>query len=385
MPLISVVIPTRNRLPYLMECVQSVLDSRGPDIEIIVADNATDDGTAEYLASLGDAIRVTRSDTLLSMADNWSRALELVRGEWVIFIGDDDCVMPDFGAAARLGIEAHPGAELIFWDTPIYRWPSSINEAERNLLSFTLRTGPQIISSKESLRMMFEEIVNIMAPPGLYHGLSRTSLIRKAKDQWGEFRLGKVPDLGSGLLYLALTESFVRLQRPLSVMAFGSKSTGMAYKNGKKDFAPRAEFARLSHLEDLKIKYPLIDIEDPNVYQWRVLLDWQDYLREHGVPVTLNNSKMFIYCISRINVTPIDERAEAAAKMIEFGVNHGMSRDELTAMVAQATSMNWTLRPRQSAHREGDNLIVSLTANLTTTPIRTARQAAGLIYGHLSL
>src|SRR6476659_5293670 len=96
MPLLSVVIPTRNRLFYLRHAVQSALDQACDELEIIVADNATNDGTQEYLASLGSAIKFTRSEAPLSMTDNWHRARELVTGEWITVIGDDDCLMPDY-------------------------------------------------------------------------------------------------------------------------------------------------------------------------------------------------------------------------------------------------------------------------------------------------
>lgn len=382
MPKISVLIPTRNRLPYLRDCLQTALDQLPADMEIIVADNATDDGTREYLASLGDKIRVTRSDVVLPMTDNWVRALDLVTGEWVIVIGDDDCLMPDFAAMAQVAIAGHPGTDLLHWEAPLYRWPSSINEEERNFLHFTVRGAAQVVDSKETLRRLYEEVVNIMTPPGLYHCLSRTSLMQRCKDRWGEFRLGKVPDLGSGLLYLAITESFVTLPRPLSVMAFGSKSTGMAYKNAPKNFAPREEFRRLTQMESLAETYPLVDIDNANVHQWRLLLDWQEYFRARGVEVTLNNARMLGYCVSRINSVPREDREEAGRKFLAFAKQHGME-EAVAPLLEQALKINRSLKPGISVSNEAGTTVLRLGADLSYTPIRTASAAAGLIYGYL--
>ena len=384
MPLISIVIPTRNRLYYLKDTLKSVLDQRSPDIEIIVADNATQDGTREYLASLGDAIRVVRSETPLSMSDNWDKALAEVRGDWVTFCGDDDCLMPDYVVEARLAIEAYPATEGIFWDTPIYRWPSSINENERNFLTFSLRSQSRTISSKETLRRMYEEIVNIMMPPGLYHGLVKTTVIRRAKELWGEFRLGKVPDLGSGIVFLSLTESYVMLGRPLSVMAFGSQSTGMSHKNAKPDFGPRLEFQQLSRPDDLAAKYPLIDVDNPNILQWRLLLDWADYLRPRGTELNLNNTKMLLYCIERLAAIPECDREDSATKLLAFCVKFGMPQAQAEGLIHKGLNRPYGFRPGQNYRQEGDFTELRLGINLGRTPIKTATGAAGLIAGHFS-
>jgi glycosyltransferase involved in cell wall biosynthesis len=53
-PAISILTPVWNGLPYIKECVESVLAQEFQDWEMIVGDNASDDGTSEYLQSLSD-------------------------------------------------------------------------------------------------------------------------------------------------------------------------------------------------------------------------------------------------------------------------------------------------------------------------------------------
>ncbi|HEX6224175.1 MAG TPA: glycosyltransferase family 2 protein [Chryseolinea sp.] len=53
-PKISILTPVWNGLPYLKECVDSVLSQDFQDWEMIVGDNCSDDGTTEYLRSLND-------------------------------------------------------------------------------------------------------------------------------------------------------------------------------------------------------------------------------------------------------------------------------------------------------------------------------------------
>ena len=70
-PSISILTPVWNGLPYLKECVESVLSQDYQDWEMIIGDNASTDGTTEYLQSLTDPrIKVYRHQTNLGVYRN---------------------------------------------------------------------------------------------------------------------------------------------------------------------------------------------------------------------------------------------------------------------------------------------------------------------------
>jgi glycosyltransferase involved in cell wall biosynthesis len=70
-PAISILTPVWNGLPYIKECVDSVLAQDFQDWEMIVGDNASDDGTTEYLQSLTDPrIKVFRHSKNLGVYRN---------------------------------------------------------------------------------------------------------------------------------------------------------------------------------------------------------------------------------------------------------------------------------------------------------------------------
>ena len=70
-PAISILTPVWNGLPYIKECVQSVLAQDFQDWEMIVGDNSSDDGTSEYLQSLTDPrIKVFRHEKNLGVYRN---------------------------------------------------------------------------------------------------------------------------------------------------------------------------------------------------------------------------------------------------------------------------------------------------------------------------
>ncbi|MDP1812030.1 MAG: glycosyltransferase [Sediminibacterium sp.] len=94
---VSIIIPTFNRLHYLREAMESVLDQTYNNIEIIICDNASSDGTEDFFRNYtNERVRYKRHNTPVSPLDNWNSWLEISRGEIVTFLPDDDKLSPRF-------------------------------------------------------------------------------------------------------------------------------------------------------------------------------------------------------------------------------------------------------------------------------------------------
>ncbi|MFL7011093.1 glycosyltransferase family 2 protein [Enterovibrio norvegicus] len=90
---ISIAVPTYNRLELLKETLESVLCQTYRNIEIIISDNASTDGTKEYLESLDDQrIVINYNQDNLGMVGNWDKCLELATGEYFLLLSDDDLI-----------------------------------------------------------------------------------------------------------------------------------------------------------------------------------------------------------------------------------------------------------------------------------------------------
>ena len=99
-PLFSILLPSRNRLELLRHAIDSVL-GQDADLEIVVADNASDKSYSDYISSLGAiAVRSVRSECPLTVTENWNRALAASTGRYVIMMGDDDALVPGWLARA---------------------------------------------------------------------------------------------------------------------------------------------------------------------------------------------------------------------------------------------------------------------------------------------
>jgi GT2 family glycosyltransferase len=95
-PRASVVIVTYNGLPYTKMCVSSVLKHDwNPDDELIIVDNASSDGTAEFLRDLSQltpSIRLALNSTNRGFAAANNQGLAMARGEILVLLNNDTIV-----------------------------------------------------------------------------------------------------------------------------------------------------------------------------------------------------------------------------------------------------------------------------------------------------
>jgi GT2 family glycosyltransferase len=91
--LFSVIIPTYNRLPFLLSALTSVRAQRFRDFEVVVVDDGSTDGTAEALKTFGMPLTLLRHDNRGPGAARNSGARE-ARGDYLAFLDSDDLWFP---------------------------------------------------------------------------------------------------------------------------------------------------------------------------------------------------------------------------------------------------------------------------------------------------
>lgn len=114
-PLVTVAIPVYNGESFLREAIESVLEQDYPRLVLLVVDNASTDGTPSVVGSFHDHRLVyARYAEHVSMAENWNRAVARAQGEYLIFLGADDTLIP--GGVSRLveGARREPGCCMVF-------------------------------------------------------------------------------------------------------------------------------------------------------------------------------------------------------------------------------------------------------------------------------
>ena len=90
-PKYSIIIPTYNGNSYLPTCVETIINQNYTNYELIISDDNSTDGTRKYLKKLSHQnIKVIYPSQALSMTEHWEWALSHAKGEWQIFVGQDD-------------------------------------------------------------------------------------------------------------------------------------------------------------------------------------------------------------------------------------------------------------------------------------------------------
>jgi glycosyltransferase involved in cell wall biosynthesis len=93
---VSVVIPTHNRRAWLGLTLRSVLRQHHHDLEAIVVDDGSTDGTDEMLADVFDPrVRVIPHESPRGVGASRNHGAAEARGEWIAFVDDDDLWAPD--------------------------------------------------------------------------------------------------------------------------------------------------------------------------------------------------------------------------------------------------------------------------------------------------
>jgi glycosyltransferase involved in cell wall biosynthesis len=113
---ISVIIPAFNRGRYIRQTVDSVLNQSYPNLELIVVDDGSSDGTRAILEQFGNRIRLLEHDGRQNRGQSASINLGLrhADGEYVAILDSDDYWEPDKLEVQAGYLKQHPDVGLVY-------------------------------------------------------------------------------------------------------------------------------------------------------------------------------------------------------------------------------------------------------------------------------
>jgi glycosyltransferase involved in cell wall biosynthesis len=93
LPLVTIAIPTYNRIKYLKQALASAMAQTYSNIEIVVLDNASTDGTKEFLGKINDArLKVIYRKENVGSVENMCQSLYESTGKYILILSDDDVI-----------------------------------------------------------------------------------------------------------------------------------------------------------------------------------------------------------------------------------------------------------------------------------------------------
>jgi hypothetical protein len=112
-PLVSVITVIFNGCPHVENCLASVFAQDYANIEHIVVDGGSTDGTLDLLREHDDEIAFWKSEPDGGVYDAWNKGLREARGEWICFLGVDDEFLPGAVSAYMACAADNPQAEYL--------------------------------------------------------------------------------------------------------------------------------------------------------------------------------------------------------------------------------------------------------------------------------
>jgi glycosyltransferase involved in cell wall biosynthesis len=115
-PLISVVTPSFNQAKYIEQTLLSVLNQDYPNIEYIVIDGGSKDGSQEIIKRYADRLAYWVSEPDRGHQDAVNKGFRKAKGEILAFLNSDDLYMAGAVREAVEALAAHPEAGMVYAD-----------------------------------------------------------------------------------------------------------------------------------------------------------------------------------------------------------------------------------------------------------------------------
>lgn len=229
---LSIIIPTKNRQVYAAKCVKTLLNCLENDFEIVVHDNSDDASLREMLEDVLNNSKVVYAyeSSCLSFCDNFERAIELSCGDYMVMIGDDDCVLPQIIELTNTVREKN--IEAVVFPTPIsYTWPNAVKDDKGTLVIRDKRPYIKTLYTNSAIKEMMDEgnyDYQYYQFPKIYHGIIKREKFDCVKEKTGHYFGGLTPDIYSAISLSFYIEKYLYINYPFTL-------PGMCAKSGSAD------------------------------------------------------------------------------------------------------------------------------------------------------
>lgn len=194
-PLVSILITSFNRSSFIVAAIDSALNQTYGNIEIIISDNCSTDGTLDLLKRYShyENVKVFTNDNNIGQFPNRNKAAALATGKYIKYLDSDDLLFPYTVEAMVQAMEAFPEAAI---------------GSTYDINKFDFRPFPFEIKSYFAIRLHFEYGLLFQGPGAMIY---RKDIF----DEFGGFEnIGMISD-NLLTLKIASTYSIVALPRDL--------------------------------------------------------------------------------------------------------------------------------------------------------------------------
>ncbi|NLI35983.1 MAG: glycosyltransferase [Bacteroidales bacterium] len=254
-PLLSIVVPTKDRYVYLRSLVRLIDSFKSNDIELVLQDNTKDNSSIlEFLKNYSNIV-YNHTPKQITVTQNSDDAVNNSHGKYVCFIGDDDGVTKHILRCVMLMEEKN--IDVVVPSDLSYFWPSYISKSTGNI-SGTLSYKPYDFSLKKTginkvlKEILYKGFVDRGRLPLLYHGIVKRSVLDNIYAQIGTYFPGQSPDIANGVALCFTAKSYYRINAPI-IISGASAMHGGGIRKMKRGYAEIDNLPFLS--SDAKAKW----------------------------------------------------------------------------------------------------------------------------------
>ena len=228
-PRFSIVIPTRSRPQTLHFTLQTCLNQNYDDYEIVVCDNCGSVETEETVKTFGSArIIYHRSNKPLCMRDNWELAYRLTRGDYVIFIGDDDGLAPYALFQLDAFLRKHD-TRAVTWKCGAYTWPDVGQRELADQLKIPVSRHLAWRDGRSAIRAVVSGRMQANWLPNIYHGLVSRKVLEEILAHSKQLFGGYMVDTYSSFAVAYFAGRYAHMSAPMSISGFSGDSHNIAF------------------------------------------------------------------------------------------------------------------------------------------------------------
>lgn len=228
MPLLSLVITTKNRFETACRSIAAALALMPADVELIVQDCSDTRVLEEHLARHhgGDPrLRYEHRQGKISLADNWNFAIARATGDFVSIIGDDDAFLP--ALADIVAWTAKHGYLAASFRHTTYFWPGYPGRTRGNLFYRPMSGETTIRDTADELRRSFSRKgMAIEKVPQLYHGTIAREILVRHHRRHGYYVRSTSPDYYSAYAMSSQIREHPDIDYPGAICGFSQHSNG---------------------------------------------------------------------------------------------------------------------------------------------------------------
>tara|TARA_E500000081_G_C6079244_1_gene326931 strand:- start:12 stop:1190 length:1179 start_codon:yes stop_codon:yes gene_type:complete len=224
-PLLSIVIPTKNRQIYAIEAIASVVRADGGErkMEAVVQDCSDTSLLASMIATRfpdTSLINYQHDNKTISMEDNWDKAFSRASGTYVCGIGDDDVILSNI--LSCLELMKSEKIDCLRQPMATYFWADSgVRSFNDQILTYPKNCLPEIKSI--NLDEMYERKVRSCGfgytedIAGVYHTIIENDILLKHKRKCGRIIGGPSPDAYTAFAFSAYARNLAVYGVPFSI------------------------------------------------------------------------------------------------------------------------------------------------------------------------